>query len=195
MNMDSFYTEAELRQLGLRSFGDHVTISRKASLYSPEKISVGSHVRIDDFCILSGLIELGSYIHISAYTALHAGNTGIVLRDFATVSARCALYAENDDYSGESMTNPTVPESCRKVQKGRIILHRHVIIGSGSTLLPGVVLNEGCAVGAMSLVKSPLEAWTRYAGIPCRKIGERSRRLLEFEKKLFPLCIFLNLLR
>jgi hypothetical protein len=84
---NSFYCENELKSLGLKSFGKNVLISRKASIYSPELITLGNSVRIDDFCILSGNISLGSYIHISAYSALF-GKYGIKMNDFSGLSPR-----------------------------------------------------------------------------------------------------------
>ena len=67
--MTSFYTEEELKGLGFRHIGNGVCISRKASIYGAQNISLGDHVRIDDFCILSGRIEIGSYVHVAAATA------------------------------------------------------------------------------------------------------------------------------
>ncbi|MBT3210423.1 MAG: acyltransferase, partial [Planctomycetaceae bacterium] len=66
----SFYSMEELQTLGLASFGKDVKISRKASIYNPGQISIGNHVRIDDFCVLSageGGIEIGDYVHIAVY--------------------------------------------------------------------------------------------------------------------------------
>ena len=61
---------------------------------------------------------------------------------------------------------------------------RHVIVGTGSTILPGVKLGEGCAVGAMSLLNRDAEPWGIYHGIPARRRGERSRELLSLCEKL-----------
>ena len=58
------------------------------------------------------------------------------------------------------------------------------IIGTGSTLLPGVTLGEGCSVGAMSLINKSLPAWGIYAGIPARLLRPRSRKLLELSREL-----------
>ena len=68
MNKTSaFYDREELAGLGLAGFGLDVLISRKSSLYSPEAIELGAHVRIDDFCVLSGGsgIRIGSFVHIA----------------------------------------------------------------------------------------------------------------------------------
>lgn len=182
--MNSFYTEPELRQLGFRRLGKNVQLSRKASLYGAEQMCIGSNVRIDDFCILSGRITLGSHIHISAYTALFGGDAGIGLQDFTTVSSRCAIYALSDDFSGSTMTNPTVPHRCRGVRQSPVTVEKHAVIGTGCTVLPGVRIGEGAAVGCMSLVNRSLAPWGIYAGIPCRRLKGRSRALTALEGEI-----------
>ena len=62
--MNSFYSDEELKKIRFKSLGENVLISKKASIYSPEKIIIGNNVRIDDFCILSGNIQIGNHVHI-----------------------------------------------------------------------------------------------------------------------------------
>ena len=180
--MNSFYSEKELKQLGFQSYGKNVLISRFARFYGAENMVIGDSVRIDDFCILSGKITIGSYVHISAMSCLYAGSTGIVLEDYSGISPRCVLHAESDDFSGEYMTNSMVPQKFRNIIQKTIRIGKYAQIGSGSTLLPGAELKEGTVVGSMSLVKSALEPWTIYAGVPCKQIKRRSSGLLDMEK-------------
>lgn len=187
-NMTSFYTEEELKEIPFHSIGENVLISRKASIYSPEKIVIGNNVRIDDFCILSGTIVLGNFIHIAAYCGLYGGQAGIKIEDFANLSSRNCIYAVNDDYSGESMTNPMVPDEYKKVFSCPVHIEKHVIIGSGCTILPGVKIAEGTAIGAMSLCKKSTEAWSIYVGIPAKQVKERKRNILDMEKKFRDFC-------
>ena len=157
--MNSYYSEKELLKIGFHSIGENVMISKKCSIYSPQRISIGNNVRIDDFCILSGNLCIGDYVHIAAACLLFGGNDGIVMEDFTAISSRSALYAESDDYSGCALSNPTVPQEYRKIHGGGVIMRKHSIIGSGCTVLPGVVLGEGSSVGAMSLINKSLDAW------------------------------------
>jgi acetyltransferase-like isoleucine patch superfamily enzyme len=178
----SFYSVSELQGMGFGSLGSNVLISRKASIYSPHLVKVGNHVRVDDFCILSGAITLGSYIHISAYTALY-GRNGISVADFATISGRVLIYSQNDDYSGDFMTNPMVPAEYTHVEGGGVRIEKHAIIGAGSVILPGLTIGEGACIGAMSLVKSDAEAWMVYAGVPVKLKGPRKRGIIELERE------------
>ncbi|HDR2453268.1 acyltransferase [Enterobacter ludwigii] len=179
-------TREEIEQMGFASVGENVLISTKASFYGVSRIHIGNNVRIDDFCVISageGGVFIGNYIHIAVYSSL-IGAGKISLMDFANISSRVSIYASNDDYSGNYMSNPMVPKDFTNVTHDSVVVGKHVIIGSGSIVLPGVTLNDGCAIGAHSLVKNSCETFSIYAGNPARKIRERSRKLLEFEAQL-----------
>lgn len=172
--MTSFYSDKELKEIGLKSVGSKVLISRFAQIYSPSTISIGDNVRIDDFCILSGDIEIGSHIHIGAYSALFGGG-GIIMRDFSGLSSRVSIYSVSDDYNGGTLTNPCIPDEHRSIKHGLVEMKEHTVIGAGSVVMPNAILNEGVAVGAMSLVKGCLKEWSIYAGIPARILKGRRK--------------------
>ena len=177
---------SELGMLGFSQIGKNVLISDKASLYNCTKISIGNNVRIDDFCVLSagaGGIFLGNYIHIAVYSSL-MGAGKIALFDFCGLSSRVSIYSSNDDYSGTMMTNPTVPSRFTGVTHADVTLEKHVIVGAGSIILPGVTLREGVAVGALSLINNDCESFGIYAGTPAKRIGNRKRELLKKEKEM-----------
>ena len=149
-------------------------------------ISLGSNVRIDDFCVLSageGGITIGNYVHIAAFCSL-VGSGAIRLSDFSGLSSRVSVYSSSDDYSGATLTNPTVPSQYTGVQHADVTLEKHVIVGCGSVILPGVTLSEGVAVGALSLVQKNCGPFSIYSGVPAKLIKERKRDLLELERKL-----------
>lgn len=182
--MNSFYSEEELQHLGFASVGENVLVSKKASIYGAEKITLGNNVRIDDFCILSGKIVIGNYVHVAAYCGLFAGDAGIYLEDFSCLSSRNSVYAISDDYSGSALTNPTVPNEYRNVKEEKVILKRHALVGSGGCILPGVVIGTGVSVAAMSLVNKSLDDWGIYGGVPCRFLKERKKDILLLEKNV-----------
>jgi len=183
MNMStSFYSEEELQTIGFKKLGKNVRISRKTSIYGAEQIEIGDNVRIDDFCILSGRIKIGNYVHIASGCYLFAGEAGITLEDFSGLSSRVTIYAVTDDYSGEVLTNPTIPMEYRRVIEKPVLIMKHAIIGTGATILPGVTIGLGAAVGAMSLVTKDVLDWAIVAGIPAKFIKERKKDLLNLEK-------------
>ena len=178
-----FYTSEELQNLGLKSFGKNVLISRKASFYGAEEICLGDNVRIDDFCILSGKINAGSYIHIAAFCALY-GSQGIEINDFSGFSPNCMVFSAFDDFSGEYLIGPTIPPKFTNVTGGKITFSKYVQIGAGTIIFPSLSIGEGTVVGAMSLVNKSLPEWSIFAGIPAKFIKKRKKGLLELAKNL-----------
>ncbi|SCX59728.1 acyltransferase [Nitrosospira sp. Nsp1] len=176
-----------IEKIGFASVGKNLCISDRASFYNPSRISFGNNVRIDDFCVLSagiGGINIGSYIHIGVFSSL-IGAGKITLRDFCNISSRVSVYSSNDDYSGFAMTSPVLPSRYTSVTHADVFMNKHVIIGSGSVILPGVTLGEGAAIGALSLVKSDCNAFRIYGGNPLREIKMRKRNLLDLEKAFY----------
>ena len=177
--MNSFYTREELFQVGFKNLGENVLISKKTSIYSPEKITIGNHVRIDDFCLLSGQITLGDYIHISAYSALY-GKFGIIMEDYTGLSPRTTIFSASDDFGGDFLISPMVKDEYTNIMGGMVTIRRFSQIGSGSIILPDLIINEGVAIGAMSLVKKSIEEWSIYGGNPLKFIKKRKKGLLRF---------------
>lgn len=176
-----FLTKNELSKIGFKSIGNNVMISDKASFYDPGAISIGSNVRIDDFCILSGKIKLGNYIHISAFCALY-GKGEIEIDDFSGLSPRCTLFSASDDFSGQFMISPMVSDEYSNVEFGKIEICRFVQIGAGTVILPKVIIAEGSVIGAMSLVKKNTEKWKIYGGTPIKFLKKREMKIIELSK-------------
>lgn len=181
----AWLTDREITAMGFACVGTNVLLSNKASYYNCQNIRLGNHVRIDDFCVLSagaGGIEMGSHIHLAVYCSI-IGNGKVTLDDFSGLSSRVSIYSSSDDNSGKAMTNPTLPEEFTQVHHADVKIGRHVIIGAGSIVLPGVVLEIGVAIGALSLVKKDCQAFGIYMGTPVKRISNRKRDLLELETK------------
>lgn len=177
--MDSFYTENELQEIGFKSFGKNVKLSRKASIYSPDKITIGDNVRIDDFCILSGNITIGSNIHISAYVALY-GAMGIEIGDYSGISPKSVIYSAMDDFSGNFLVGPIHSEEATNVTGGIVRLSKFVQIGSNSIVFPNLTIGEGAVIGACSLVNKDIDEWSVNIGVPTKILKKRSKGLLKF---------------
>lgn len=182
----TWLNSSEVESLGFLHIGNNVLLSRKASYYNCSNIEISDNSRIDDFCVLSageGGICIGKNVHIAVYSSL-IGNGKITINDFSGLSSRVSIYSSNDDYSGMAMTNPTIPPEFTNVYHADIYIGKHVIIGSGSIVLPGVTLEDGVAIGALSLVSKNCKEFTIYAGSPLKKIKSRDRQLLEVEHRL-----------
>lgn len=137
-----------------------------------EKINVYSKylgIKVGKNCVITGkinfgsepyLIEIGNKVRITNNVTFHTHDGGVgVLRD---------------KYPGINIF-------------GRIIVKDNVFLGSNSTILPGVTINENVIVAAGSVVTKDLEADYVYAGIPARKI----RSLKDYEEKALKNAVYI----
>lgn len=179
----AYLTTEQLTQLGFKRLGENVKISDKASIYNHDKIEIGDYSRIDDFCVISGKVVIGNYCHITPMCLVAGGIPGIKFADFSTLAYGVKVFAQSDDYSGETLSNSLLPKKYKREIFLPVTLGRHVIVGAGSVILPGVEVAEGCSIGAMTLLNKSTRPWGIYVGNPARRLKERKKDMLELEKK------------
>jgi len=179
----AYFTHEELKNLGFKKLGKNVKVSTKASIYNHDMIEIDDNSRVDDFCLLSGKIKIGKFVHIAPYCNLAGGEKGIIMEDFSGFAYGVQAFTQSDDYSGKTLTNPTVLDKYKNEFKKEVIIKKHAIVGTYSVIMPGVVLREGTAVGAMTLIRKSTEEWGIYVGNPPQKIKSRSKDLLALEKE------------
>jgi acetyltransferase-like isoleucine patch superfamily enzyme len=184
-NQGYFETE-ELRRFGFKSVGQNVKIAKNTTIIGLNNISLGNNIRIDGNVVIaaySGSLMLGNYIHIGGGCYLGCSG-GITMSDFSGLSQGVRIYSGTDDYTGKSLTNPTVPHKYLKLKLAPVVIGRHAIVGSGSVILPGVTVGDGSSVGALSLVTKSLDEWGVYVGTPAKKLKVRSKDMLKLEEEL-----------
>ncbi|WP_085024756.1 acyltransferase [Ensifer aridi] len=182
----SYLTENELVNSGIRSVGKNVRIAETCKINGLENISIGNNVIIGGNVVIScsiGSVTIGDYVHIGSGCYLD-GEGMITLDDFSGLASGARIFSGTDDYTGEYLTNSTIPEEFLGVKFAAVYIGRHVIIGSGAIVLPGCNVGEGSSVGALSLVTKPLDSWGVFCGIPAKRLKARSKKLLELERQL-----------
>ena len=172
-----FYTKDELKLMGFKEVGEGVCVSKNVIFYGKEKISIGNYVKIDDFCLLSGNIKIGSCVHISPYTSLIAENECIQVSDFVSISSKCSIFSKSEAFWGMKITSSPIFEKDCKVFEGKVVINKYTVIGAGSVVLPEVIVGEGAVIGAMSLVNENIDPWTVCEGTPCKKIRDREFKI------------------
>lgn len=167
------YTVEELAALGVEAHPS-AKVTRGALFFGVQRIVIGALSRVDAGCILTGQVELGKRVHLAPYCVLY-GKAGIRIGDYSGFAPFTAMHSESDDYSGRSMFGPCVPDEYQPHKlRSPITIGRNVLGGTRVTILPGVVLQDGVAIGAHSLVKHECQADTIYAGAPAKAVGRRS---------------------
>ena len=179
----AYLSNIKIRTLGFKKKGKNILISEKASIYNYQTIEIGDNSRIDDFCIISGKVKIGRNVHITPGCIIAGGEKGVFIEDFVTLAYGVKVFAQSDDYSGLTMTNSTIPKQFKNETKRKVIIKKYTIIGAGAIIFPGVIIEEGNSIGAMSLILKSTRPWGIYAGVPIKKIKGRSKNLLKVSQK------------
>jgi galactoside O-acetyltransferase len=182
--MSNLFSIDELEKMGITIKGKNIKISKFVNIYNGMNLILHDNIRIDDFTIISckGIVEIFDNVHISAHCFISSA-TKIVFGNYSGISVGCKLFGACDDFSGDYLTNPTVPEIYSNVSKGDIILKNHVLIGSNSIVLPNTILEIGSVIGCLSLIKSDTEPWKIYGGIPAKILKDRNKTCLNLQEK------------
>lgn len=160
--------------------GLEVTIYELVRILEPERISIGSHVIIDDFVFMDGGggISVGSHVHIASHVSIIGGGP-VELGDFSGLSTGVRIVSGTDAMDGSALLGPTVPEALRSTRRDGIKVGRHATLGANAVVLPGISIGEGVIVGAQSLVLEDLPPWTICWGSPARPMKQRERATIE----------------
>ena len=153
-------------------------------MYDADEICISDYSRVDDFCVLSGRINIGKYVHITPMCLIAGGKPGITLSDFTTLAYGVKIFSQSDDYSGKTMVNSLVDKKYKAETLSPVVVGKHVVIGTNSVIFPGVTIGEGCALGAMTLLNKDTAPWGIYIGSPAVRLKDRDQSLLRLESQL-----------
>ena len=161
-----------------------------AKIIYPENLAMGEESVVDDFAFLYAAgkgIKIGKFCHITVHCTLFAGGL-IKFGDFSAIGPNGVILAESDDYLGGGFPGLAIfnqfEGKYRNTVMKDVILEKHVHIGAGCVILPGVHLAEGCSIGAGSVVTKDMPEWTVCFGNPCKPRKEKPREMqLEMEKR------------
>jgi acetyltransferase-like isoleucine patch superfamily enzyme len=178
----------------LGSVGRDVAFGLNVTLRHPYRISIGSHVAIDDNCLLDAKgannrgIGIGDGVFVGRNSILSCKNGDITLEDGVNIGFNCEVF------SGSSVTigrNTLLAGYCyviggghefenvdRPVQEQRgiskgVTIEEDVWLGAGTMVLDGVRIGSQTVVGAGSVVTSDLPPRSVAAGTPARVLRPR----------------------
>lgn len=167
--------------MGFMSLGSNCLVDSRAMIYGPERISLGSNIRVDAFSTLSsqnGRIEIADHVHIATGVVIY-GNGGVSLGFGSGLATGVKILSATDDFLWGNLTNPTMPDDFRAVVSAPVVLHEHALVGVNSVILPGSTLGFGAAVGALTLVKGVVQDYQIVSGNPSRVVGKRNSKRLQ----------------
>ncbi|PVB62262.1 acyltransferase [Labrenzia sp. 011] len=137
-------------------------------------IRIGAGSIVDSFVKFkpaggSGNVEIGDNVTLNSGCVIYTGN-GLRIGNNVAIAANCTFAPVNHAFEDR---NRLIVEQGFQPSRGGITIGDDVWIGANCVFLDGAVVNTGCVIGAGSVVKGTIPAYTIVAGNPLRRIGIR----------------------
>jgi galactoside O-acetyltransferase len=160
-----------------KSIGKNVEIGNNVYFRYPQFTEIGDNVIIDDFSYFSTSVKIGNFVHIAPFCSIIGGKiSSFEMGHFTSLAAGVRVICGSDDFVNGPFTNPTIPAKFRpNVKISNVTLKNHAVIGTNSVIHPSVTIEEGCAVGSMSLVLKSTKEWSVYSGHPAKYLMPRNK--------------------
>ncbi|MFB9159915.1 acyltransferase [Chromobacterium violaceum] len=122
------------------------------------KTTIKGRVKID----FPWRLNIGSNCYISSSVYLDCRGGKIFVSDNADISEQSHIYTLSHDINS--------PDFC--VKAGDVYIGERVWICFRAVVLPGSRIEDGCVIGANSVISGTTESNTLYQGVPCKKIKQ-----------------------
>ncbi len=184
-----------IRKPFFSDFGRPVHIGRGVRVWGRVNISIGNHVRIEDYVLLdaksvgkspglrignrskilrfvvlrvnSGFIQIGNRCSINSFCHL-TGQGGLTIGDDVRIATHVVMIPANHRFDRQD-----IPIHKQGETRLGIIIEDDVWIGVGATILDGVTIGRGAVVAAGAVVNKTVEPYAIVGGVPARIISRR----------------------
>ena len=137
---------------------------------SPRNIIIGNDMVIWHQCFLTvgdnAKIQLAGPGLLGVRCYLNASEGRIIVGHGVAIGPLTQIYSFSHGYTGAEV----VIDSFRTAD---VVIEDDVLIGSASTILPGVRIGQGAVVAAGAVVISDVDPYSIVGGVPARQIGLR----------------------
>lgn len=173
----NFGTNVALRHPQKMAMGDNTVIDDQVLLCArgaDEGLSftLGEDVLITRGCIVQvkrGQLKVGSRVVIGSYSVI-SGCSGVEIGSHVMTGPQCYLGGSRHGTALDA--GPMIDQDTYTL--GPVILEDDVWLGAGVRVLDGVRIGKGAVVAAGAVVTKDVEPNTIVAGVPAKKLGERT---------------------
>ena len=152
-----------------------------------DNVILGDNNYIGAYCIIGDQAEHKKYwLQPKGKVIIGNGNiiTGLVTidagtQDITTIGDNCFIM-KHAHIGHDCQIKDNVTISCGAKIGGHSIIKEYSNIGLNAVLHQFTIIEQGCMIGASAFIKGETKEFSKYAGVPARKIGtnEYSRNLI-----------------
>jgi len=178
----------------LGSCGRNVVFGQNVVLRHPHKIHIGSHVVIDDNCLIDAKggsnrgIRIGSGVFIGRNSILSCKNGNIDIADKVNIGFNCELFSASHVTVGPSVlmaaytyviggdhdfSDPSKAVLDQTRRSVGVTIGEGAWMGAGAKILDGVSIGAHAVIGAGAVVRQDVPPGAVAVGVPARVVSTR----------------------
>ena len=138
-----------------KSLGDNVVFKAGGTIYHPENLTIGNHVRIGDNCFIMAI-------------------GGVTIGDGTIISRNVCIHSGNHSYKSHSLIPYDDTYDSKEISIGKAVW-----IGQNVNILPGVSIADGAIIGMGTTVSKNIGFGEIVVGKGQRILGERDINTLK----------------
>ena len=179
----------------LGSCGRNVVFGQNVVLRHPHKIHIGSHVVIDDNCLIDAKgqsnrgIRIGDGVFIGRNSILSCKNGNIDIADAVNIGFNCEVFSASDVSVGRSVlmaaytyviggdhdfSDPSKSVLEQSRRSLGVTIGEGAWTGAGAKILDGVSIGAHAVIGAGAVVRENVAAGAVAVGVPARVVSMRT---------------------
>jgi acetyltransferase-like isoleucine patch superfamily enzyme len=184
-----------LYPLLLGACGENVVFGQNVVLRHPHKIHIGSHVVIDDNCLIDAKgqsnrgIRIGDGVFIGRNSILSCKNGNIDIADAVNIGFNCEVFSASDVSVGRSVlmaaytyvivgdhdfSDPSKSVLEQSRRSLGVTIGEGAWTGAGAKILDGVSVGAHAVIGAGAVVREDIPPWAVAVGVPARVVSMRT---------------------
>lgn len=140
-------------------------------LGNPYRIHIGKGFKIWENCVIGvskGRIVIGNNGLLGVGCFINAGNRSIIIGNGVAIAPHSNIIAYSHHYfPGKQVADSHI--------EADIEIGDDVLIGAGSSILPGVKVGKGAVIAAGSVVVKSVDPFTVVGGVPAKFIKAREQ--------------------
>lgn len=135
------------------------------------EVEIGKNTIIMEGVIINpfgGFVKIGENCSMNPYCVIY-GHGGLEIGDFVRIATHTVIIPANHIF--DSLEVPIYQQGL--TTKG-IIIEQDVWIGTGVNILDGVKIGKGSVIAAGAVIKSNIDSFCVYGGVPGKLIKKRN---------------------